>query len=60
MKKLHLDYPLAQMLSQKLGYSKFKSFLSKFEYVISQDKKTEDFLKELYTGKKSINTHGSK
>jgi hypothetical protein len=48
MKKLHLDYALSQMLQQKLGDNKFRIFLNKYEYIISADKKTEDFLKNFY------------
>lgn len=48
MKKLHLDYALSQMLQQKLGDNKFRIFLSKYEYIISADKKTENFLKNFY------------
>ena len=48
MKKIHLDYALAQVLDQKLGHIKFRKFLSKFEFIISQDKQTEDFLKNIY------------
>ena len=48
MKKLHLDYALAQVLNQKLGQKKFQEFLAEFEYIISADKQTEDFLKEIF------------
>ena len=52
MKKLHLDYALAQVLNQKLGQKRFQDFLARFEYIISADKQTEDFLKEIFHNQK--------
>lgn len=49
MNKLQIDYSFANMLVKSLGEYKFKTFLSTFDQVISQDKETEKYLKNLYT-----------
>lgn len=49
MRKLKIDYSFAKMLVKSLGEYNFKKFLTSFDNVISQDKETEVFLKNMYT-----------
>lgn len=48
MKKLQIDYSFAKILVKALGEYEFKMFLTCFDGVISQDKETEIYLKNLY------------
>lgn len=47
-KKLHLDYPLTNILYNKLGEENFIIFLNKFKLIVTADDETENFLKILF------------
>ncbi len=51
-KKLNLDFQSLEVLENTLGKGAMVEFLDRYQLIITQDKETEQYLKELFSDPK--------
>lgn len=51
-KKLNLDYQSLEILENTLGKDSMIEFLDRYQLIITQDKETEQYLKNLFSDQK--------